>query len=449
MNSKKSTNAAVRIVGQTKKRLSYLPGQLIIRFKEDAIPRVEPRALRSAARLTAAVRGIPEAVTGPIDYLCGTAGLAQVRPLFAEPVQARAKIPGIRAAASKLQVLASVGGLELGMLGGFNVATMDPKRITPALLRNLNASAAVEFVEPMPARWLAARRTDPMRGSQWGLHAIGWFDQQRPDADTVTVAVLDTGVDATHPDLKDVVAEYDHGSYGAEDVLGHGTHVCGIVAATVNNNVGISGIANTRLKVWKIFPDRPTEDDFYVDGERYLRALRAVEDSGARVLNLSIGGAASSQTETILFRRLLERDVSVVAAMGNEFEDGNPVEYPAAYEGVIAVGAVDPRLNRAVFSNTGRHLHVVAPGVDILSTLPVKKSRYRDQTRYASWDGTSMATPHVAGGAALLLAKSPRLTATGVRSALQKHAKRVPEMNGKKKTPEFGYGLLYLPNLLK
>lgn len=449
MTSKKKLRVVSQPGMRSAKRLAYLPGQLIIRFKQDAIPRVEARMLRSAARMTAAVRDIPEAVSGPIDYLCDAAGLSQIRPLFAEPVQARAKLPGIRAAASKVQLLQSVAGAEAAELGGFNVATLDPKRITPALVRTLRASPAVEFVEAMPARWLAARRTDPMRGSQWGLHAVGWFDQALPDASGVTVAVLDTGVDATHPDLRKAVAEYDHGSYGTEDLLGHGSHVCGIIAATVNNNVGVSGMANARLKVWKIFPDRPIEGDFYVDGERYLKALRAVEVSGARVLNLSIGGTGSSQTEALLFRRLAEQGVSVVAAMGNEFEDGNPVEYPAAYEGVIAVGAVDPRLNRAVFSNTGRHIHVVAPGVDILSTLPVRKSRYRDETRYASWDGTSMATPHVAGGVALLLARSPRLSATGVRSALQKRAKRVPGMKGTKRTPEFGYGLMYLPNLLK
>jgi len=288
-----------------------------------------------------------------------------------------------------------------------------------------------------------------MQGAQWGLHAIGWFDRILPSAHNVIVAVLDTGIDTTHPDLEDLTIDYDHDGLSAEDIVGHGTHVSGIIAAILNNEVGLSGIANCRLKVWKIFPDKPTDGDFYVDGERYLQCLRAVEESSAHVLNLSIGGSSSSQTEQLLFRRLVNKGVTVTAAMGNEFNDGNPVEYPGAYSGVIAVGAVDTLLDRADFSNTGDHIHVVAPGVSILSTLPMEKSTHRDETAYASWDGTSMATPHVTGVIARLLGKSSSLTPGQVRTLLRTEAKQLLGMNGKPRTREYGYGLVYLPNLLK
>jgi subtilisin family serine protease len=200
--------------------------------------------------------------------------------------------------------------------------------------------------------------------------------------------------------------------------------------------------------VWKIFPDKPTRGEFYVEGERYLRALNALRRSGARVVNLSIGGTAASETEALLFRRLAADGILPVAAMGNEFEEGNPVEYPAAYQGVLAVGAVDELGRRAAFSNTGRHIGLVAPGVNIVSTLPGKGSAYREETGYGVWDGTSMATPHVAAAAALVLAGHPKETASQARERLLRSATRLSGMGTKQRTTAYGAGLLNLRKAL-
>jgi subtilisin family serine protease len=431
-------------------RIEHVPGQLIVRFREGAIPTPGPRSLASATHMAHAVSQMPEAVSGPLEYLRSGFGLKEVRPLFSAPPRAGMKLAGVKSGASKAALVMSVAASPSEQLRGFTTLSVDPKRVTPQLLKDLAASKAVEMVERMPARWLSLmpKGGDPMRVSQWNLHAIGWFDKPLPDARSVLVAVLDTGVDTTHPDLRTVLSDYDHGPFSAEDIVGHGTHVSGIIAATVNNNIGISGVARTKIKVWKIFPDKPVDGEYYVDGERYLQALREVEVSGARVLNLSIGGTQHSQTEALLFRRLVAANVTVVAAMGNEYQDGNPVEYPSAYPGVIGVAAVDPRLDRADFSNTGAHAFIAAPGVSILSTLPMKRSSARRQVRYAAWDGTSMATPHVTAGVALLLARHSRLNGSAVRNSLQRSAKRLAGMNGAR-TKEYGYGLLYLPNLLK
>ena len=249
-----------------------------------------------------------------------------------------------------------------------------------------------------------------------------------------------------------MVADYHHAGRKAEDIVGHGTHVAGIIAAIANNATGIAGVAACKIETWKIFPDEPDSDgEFYVDSEVYLQALRDVRDAtarGVRVLNLSIGGGESSNTEQLLFRRIAAAGVTVAGAMGNEFEDGNPVEYPAAYDTVYAVGAIASDLRRGSFSNTGAHIKIMAPGVSILSTLPRRKSAYRDETGYASWDGTSMATPHVAGSAALYYAKHPTAAPAGVRDALTSSARKVPAMGSKSFTRQYGSGLLDLKALL-
>ena len=136
----------------------------------------------------------------------------------------------------------------------------------------------------------------------------------------------------------------------------------------------------------------------------------------------------------------------MIAAMGNEYEEGNPTEYPAAIPEVCAVGATDERDRRAPFSNTGRHIDLVAPGVDILSTTPTFP--YDDGEReYDAWDGTSMATPYVAGVAALVLAKSPGLTPAQIIKKLKSSADRVA--GAKRGSLAYGAGRLNCQKALR
>jgi subtilisin family serine protease len=329
------------------------------------------------------------------------------------------------------------------------VVGLDEGAVSPQLLRTVESSPAVAFAERMPARWLSADATaDPRHNRQWGLRAISWFDTVTPDAGGVTVAVCDTGVDATHPDLDGAIASYDHEGASADDLVGHGTHVSGIIAGRNDDAAGVVGVAGCRVAMWKVFPDEPTQGNFYVDGTRFLRALNAVATSGAKVLNLSLGGTQSSQAEQLLFDRLERAGVTVVAAMGNEHDHGNPVEYPAAYDHVLAVGAVAETNHRSPFSNTGPHIGIAAPGSNVLSTLPVAASPYRPDTGYASWSGTSMATPHVAAAAALVAALHPDWTPAATKDHLRARAAKVADMDGKSFTEDFGSGLLDIASLL-
>ncbi len=370
-------------------RLEYVPGSIVVRVHED--------------------------VREPFDYLEREAGAHTVETLD----------------------------------GDMAVVWLDDREVSPDLLRTVESSPAIAFAERLPARWLSAVETaDPRHNRQWGLRAISWFDADVPAAEEVTVAICDTGVDEAHPDLQGVVSSYDHEGATATDIVGHGTHVSGIVAARSDDVAGVVGVARCRVAMWKVFPDEPTAGNFYVDGTRFLRALNAVASSGAKVLNLSLGGTQSSQAEQILFDRLERAGVTVVAAMGNEYDHGNPVEYPAAYDHVLAVGAVAETNRRSVFSNTGAHIGLAAPGSNVLSTLPTAASSVRADTRYASWSGTSMATPHVAAAAAIVAAGHPDWTPADTKRHLQARAAKVADMGGKSFTDEFGAGLLDMASLL-
>jgi len=328
------------------------------------------------------------------------------------------------------------------------VVGIDEHAVSPQLLRTVESSPAVAFAERMPARWLSVdQAADPRHNRQWGLRAIRWFDAASPDAAAVTVAICDTGVDERHPDLAAAIASYDHEGASADDIVGHGTHVSGIVAGRNDDAAGVVGVAGCRVAMWKVFPDQPNQGNFYVDGTAFLRALNAVATSGAKVLNLSLGGTQSSQAEQLLFERLERAGVTVVAAMGNEHDHGNPVEYPAAYDHVLAVGAVAETNRRSPFSNTGPHIGIAAPGSNVLSTLPTKPSPYRPDTAYASWSGTSMATPHVSAAAALVAAQHPDWTPADTKEHLRARAAKVADMDGQSFTEEFGSGLLDIASL--
>ena len=437
------------------KRLEFMPGEYFVRVHPGAVrPHVpdRPRARFGPSRMaftadTAAA--LPEGVVEPLNFLRDNVGLKSVRPLFADAGRGRvasAKVSGRQR--ERLALAASVVTEEDDDLAGIAIAEVDPKA-SRATLRRAESANAIDFIEPVPARWLAATGTaDPMTNLQWGLRAIRWFDAEKPDASNVSVGILDTGIDQRHPDLNGVDVGYDHPGTRAEDIVGHGTHVAGIIAAETNNAVGIAGVASCAIHMWKVFPDEPYEGEYYVDPDLFADALRAASLSGLSVLNMSLGGTHPSRPEQILMRRLLDRGVLAVAAMGNEYHEGNPTEYPAAYDGVLAVGAIAENRERSDFSNTGTHIGMCAPGSNILSTVPRRRSSYRNERLYASWSGTSMATPHVAAAAALVAANDSSKSARDIADRLRTSATTLTAMNTQPWTSAYGDGLLDLAEAL-
>ncbi|MEH2624955.1 subtilisin family serine protease [Bradyrhizobium sp. AZCC 1719] len=423
----------------------HVPGQLIIRFKTSAVRQVAASPLAATATARMAARAMPDEVTGPLEFLRNEAGLSAVKPLFVPDAPTVGPRSGVMAlAAVHGSLAASSSRPPRRSLTGFQLVDVKDRNVTPAMMKRLRASKAIDLVEPVPNRWLSA--ADPMINRQWGLRAIRWFDGAHPDAAKIHVAVLDSGIDEGHPDLKKSIEAYHHDGNNARDFLGHGTHVAGTIAALVNNSVGIAGVANCRLHCWKIFDDPEQGTDQNFNFEFYSKALAAALDSEIKVVNLSIGGTEHSRAEAAIFRELADAGVVVAAAMGNEFEEGNPKEFPAAYKGALGVGAVDETDKRASFSCTGPHIGLVAPGVNILSTVPRIKASFASATDYDSWPGTSMATPHVAGCAALVYgdAVKSRAASDAVVKRLTSTARKLPAMKKKKFTQEYGAGLLDL-----
>ena len=423
----------------------HVDGQIVIRFKEGALDASVRAAAAGANRGPAAMRAVaatvPENVRAPLDHLERNFGLTGLRPLFggARPAPRRAPA-GFGLAARTGALVDAVADSPRESLRGFTIADIDGK-VTDALIRKIDQSPAVALVERVPNRWPAD--ADPSANLQWGLRSIGWFVTPRPDAATVEVAVLDTGIDRNHEDLKEAIDAYETFRNGPDDPHGHGTHVAGVIAAVVDNGVGIAGIANCRLRVWKIFDDPQTRsDNVAFNFESYNAALAAILERRIPVVNLSIAGTASSQTERLLMKTLSDEGILICAAMGNEFEEGNPTSFPAAYPGVLAVGAVSETMKRAAFSNTGAHIGIVAPGENILSTLPLKASHLREEVGFAAWSGTSMATPHVAGVAALLAARDPAMRGRAIADRLIATARPLKAMRRKAFTKELGHGIL-------
>jgi subtilisin family serine protease len=207
---------------------------------------------------------------------------------------------------------------------------------------------------------------------------------------------------------------------------------------------------------------------YYVDPVMYLRALADCLDQNMDVVNLSIGGPGEPDAqEQRLFDALIESGVTVVAAMGNEREEGSPISYPAAIPGVVAVGATNVNDSVTAFSNRGDHITLCAPGKAIWSTLPtydgnfgfaalsgaggrpIKGRADRRETDYDAWDGTSMAAPHVAAAAALVIARHGPHETRDMHRRLKRSADRVARMGKAAFHPDYGAGRLNLLNLLR
>merc|ERR1719264_554251 len=231
---------------------------------------------------------------------------------------------------------------------------------------------------------------------------------------SIKVCVADTGYDLGHEDLPtggDVTGS-DSSSNGSwnSDGHGHGTHCSGTVAGLGENSKGVVGVIPDNMGgKFQLVIGKALSDSGSGSNSGVLGAVQSCVDDGAKGISLSLGGGGYSSTTEEFYNNLYENeDVLFVAAAGNGASSS--YLYPASYPGLMSVAAIDSNKNKASFSQYNDQVEIAAPGVSVKSSLPNDK--------YASWSGTSMATPHVAGVAGLLWAHFPDCKAYQIRNVL-------------------------------
>jgi len=301
----------------------------------------------------------------------------------------------------------------------------------------LQQNPDVEYAEPNPVCYTCVSPNDTLFQYQYALYndgqviggipgsptgklradikaTEGW--EETKGSDSIVVAVLDSGLDFDHPDMVDIAVsrgrDIVNDDDDALDDLGHGTYISSIIAANSNNGEGIAGIT------WncKILPVKVIAEDGSGLYAWMIEAIIWAADQGAHVINMSIGGDATSQALEDALKYAYQKGVVIVASAGN---DDGPVIYPAAYDDyVLAVAATDYNDNRTNWSNSGSQIDVAAPGERIIGCYPVW-ALTGGTLPYVFGYGTSPSAAYVSGLAALIVSIKPWLTPNEVMDIIR------------------------------
>ncbi|OGK21285.1 hypothetical protein A3C23_02125 [Candidatus Roizmanbacteria bacterium RIFCSPHIGHO2_02_FULL_37_13b] len=302
----------------------------------------------------------------------------------------------------------------------------DGKQEVKDIVNFLNQQKEVDYAEPNYLYDFLAVPNDTYYNKMWALTKIkapqAW--DQTTGSKSIIAAIIDSGIDVNHEDLKgNIVATKDFTGCGMQDDVGHGTHTAGTVGAVGNNTTGVVGI-NWTVGIMALKVGCSGKD---IALSTVTSAINYAADNGARVINMSLGGSGSSQSMADAISNAVKKNVVVVVAAGNSSGNNADSLYPASDPNVITVSATGPSDELAHYSSYGTCVDVAAPGGNpsggsstctdatcIASTWPGNK--------YNILTGTSMASPHVAGLAALVLSKNPSLTSLQVRQIIESSA---------------------------
>jgi thermitase len=393
-----------------------------------------------------------------------TAAIALCAPAGASAADAEGVIVKFKQSASQAERTALAARSGLGAVTG-EVRKLDATVFATgapaAAAARLERSALVAYAEPNLVLSTGATPNDPLYVDLYGLNNTGqtggtadadidapegWDAAGMaafPSSGGVKVGIVDTGIQTSHPDLQGKVANcarsqgllpifsgtIQEGS--CADDNGHGTHVAGTISANANNGRGVAGVAfNSPLAVCKALGG-PLGTGSTSD---VANCITWAHDKGAKVISMSLGGGASTTLKNAVDYAWKSGGANgsvLIAAAGN---DGDAtLNYPAAYPNVVSVAATDDRDARASFSNANADVEIAAPGVDVLSTY--------NNGGYTELSGTSMATPHVAGVAAVIRTRNAALTAAQVVAKLDAS---VDDLGAPGRDQSFGFGRVNL-----
>ncbi len=356
--------------------------------------------------------------------------LDQVHDLkFETPKNERIFVNGEFQMANAVRTVESLGGQIIHQLHSVNaVAAM----LSESEFEAVRGNPEVYIVEEDPLRYIHGE------SSPYGIASVQADVLSDANIANRKVCVIDTGMDTGHEDLQGltVTGEVSNTLNTAvnlttwdDDSYGHGTHVTGILAAVGSNNVGVRGVSdsgNMNLHIVKVIHN-PNYWSLY--GSDMIAAVNACQTAGANIINMSIGGESSSVTEQSAMDIAASNDIMLFAAAGNR--GSTSYFYPASYDSVVSVGAVDANNNAWTYSQANNKVELAAPGVGIESTQP--------NNQYRTWDGTSMATPYAAGVAALVWSHHDTCSANQVRQALTQTA---TDLGDAGRDDAYGFGLV-------
>lgn len=302
--------------------------------------------------------------------------------------------------------------------------------LTPKQRKLLQANPEVEYIEEDSKRYLMDVITPMAQSTPYGITMVQANQVSDASAGNMKVCVIDTGYDLDHEDLQSSgvtgFAFSGHGNW-YEDGNGHGTHVAGTMVA-LNNNTGVVGtIGNGQagVHIVKIFNNSGN----WTYASDLIQGIQSCQNAGAKVVNMSLGGSSSNQTENTAMNNFFNNGMLLVAAAGN---GGNTsFSYPASYNAVVSVAAVNSSGALASFSQRNSQVEIAGPGVSVSSTW--------NNGGYNSISGTSMASPHVAGVAALVWSNHPQCTAAQIRSALNATAE---DRGSAGRDTSYGWGIV-------
>lgn len=438
--------------------LDYVPGELLVKFREGSAPARQASVLALARGGAATVSSlwIRDIMHVRADREDDTTQLAQLMMMQPEVEWAQPNY---------IRRMHSVPN-DTGYQAQWNMALLDMPRAWD-ITDGGSSSVTVAVIDSGVTTQSFSRAFSLWTGSGFSAFSIPFLANPDIGSSRIAASVDYSGVGAAFPGLP------------VWDTEGHGSHVAGTILQETNNALGLAGMAyQTKLMTLKacyshwdvrLYDGAVGFPGFYpFDGgcpdDAIVRSITYAADNGAKVANLSIGGSQPNPAAQSALRYAVGKGVFIAISAGNEYLEGNPTSYPAAFapniEGVMAVGAIGPTGKRAYYSNTGTYVEIAAPGGDQTngdqdgiyqaSILPSDHSPNLLVPRFdryvgLSLQGTSMASPHVAGLAALLASRGVTNPAA-IEAAIKKFA---VDLGTAGRDSEFGYGLIDPPTTLR